>query len=147
VSLRVGIVAGRSTRSLDRIGTMTMRLAIIFAAATVLHVSEVSACSCIPSFSVVENAATRANWIKGARVIVHARITQVLPDQSGVIEIIESFKGGRPTKLVPLQFPAMCGTQFEVGEERVFFAFGPTVNSCGKLEPSPELLRVLRESK
>jgi hypothetical protein len=139
------IVAGRSTRSLDRTGTVAIRTPIAIAAILLLSASQAEACSCIPSFAIVEVPATRARFIKDAKIIVHARVTKVLPDHTGQIEIIESFKGGRPVSLTPLSFPAMCGTTFTAGEERVYFVYDGEVNACGKYHPSPELLRALRE--
>jgi hypothetical protein len=80
-----------------------------------------------------------------AKLVVHARVTKVHADHSADVEVIELFKGAKPTVLVPLADPqAMCGTRLEVGEERVFFVYSRPLTSCGKVEPSPELLQALR---
>jgi hypothetical protein len=134
------IVAGHSTRSLDRTGRMVALARILVALAT-LYVSSVGACSCISPESV-----TRERILSQTKTIVHARVTKVHADRSADIEVLETFKGSPPRALVPLSGPgSACGTSFELGEERIFFLNDAEVSLCDKFLPTSKLIEVLRK--
>ena len=142
MSLRTGVVPGRSTRSLDRTSAVNVRLDILAVLLTIISTSS-DACSCLAI-----DPGHLDSRLERASVIVHARVSSVRADGSAEIVVIETFKGLSPKVLVPLPPNRMCGTTLTPDEERIFFLYDqPVLTVCNKHPADQELLQALRKRK
>jgi hypothetical protein len=117
---------------------------IVFCA---LAPSGVLACSCAPIVRYLEKESFGRSVFESSNFIVHARVTELAGPHNAKIEIIEMFKG--PAGLSAMHAKRgesiSCGTDFEVGEEKIFMSQGNSVSACGKLPPDPRLIRAFRK--
>lgn len=99
-------------------------------------------CSCA-DLARASTASLKLRFASAERV-VHARVTEVLPSQEAVIQVIESFKGSGFTLNAMPANEAGCGLRFAPGEEYLYFVYNGVVNLCGRVTPRAELLERLR---
>jgi hypothetical protein len=105
------------------------------------------ACSCVPDSWYFEKESFAREAMERQDFIIHARVTELLDPLNARIEVIEVLKG--PANLQSLKAQegpsASCGTQFQVGEEKIFMSSSGSVNLCQKLTPDPRVLESLRK--
>ena len=115
-----------------------------------LFAGDAVACSCwgAKGFARDDSPIAKKVFSSPELTLVHARVSNVAPDSSAEIEVLEVFQGNAPNVLISLSEPNnMCSTSLSVGEERVFLTMNGSVGLCGKMEPTPELIQFLRKKK
>jgi hypothetical protein len=97
--------------------------------------------------SSYEDADLLRRAFERAEAIVHAKVVEVVRAHEARIRIIESFKG-KPSVLKSASHAhTSVALRFEPGMEAVFVVDRGEVSACGRLPPSPRLLKGLRALK